>query len=131
MGAPLLKNEGVSMVVPAFRRRFPEALLLADMKTMDGGAFEARAVYAGGGNIIDFLALAGVAAAGIADDHCIPTAVPAEPAHHRLLLIGQPGCSRGRGDGRVGSGDPGAVGAAPQRRGEHLPFGREQLGGGI
>jgi 3-keto-L-gulonate-6-phosphate decarboxylase len=46
--------------VPAFRRKFPEALLLADMKTMDGGAFEARAVYTGGGNIVDFLALAGV-----------------------------------------------------------------------
>jgi 3-keto-L-gulonate-6-phosphate decarboxylase len=60
MGTPLLKNEGVSNVVPAFRRQFPEALLLADMKTMDGGAFEARAVYAGGGNIVDFLALAGV-----------------------------------------------------------------------
>ena len=60
MGTPLLKNEGVSNVVPAFRGRFPEALLLADMKTMDGGAFEARAVYAGGGSIIDFLALAGV-----------------------------------------------------------------------
>ena len=60
MGTPLLKNEGVSNVVPAFRRKFPEALLLADMKTMDGGAFEARAVYAGGGNVIDFLALAGV-----------------------------------------------------------------------
>src|SRR5260370_19827902 len=30
------------------------------MKPMDGGAFEARAVYAGGGNIVDFLALAGV-----------------------------------------------------------------------
>ena len=60
MGTPLLKNEGVSNVVPAFRRKFPEALLLADMKTMDGGAFEARAVFAGGGNIIDFLALAGV-----------------------------------------------------------------------
>jgi 3-hexulose-6-phosphate synthase len=59
MGTPLLKNEGVSNVVPAFRREFPETLLLADMKTMDGGAFEARAVYAGGGNIIDFLALAG------------------------------------------------------------------------
>ena len=59
MGTPLLKNEGVSKVVPAFRRKFPEALLLADMKTMDGGAFEARAVYAGGGNIMDFLALAG------------------------------------------------------------------------
>src|SRR6266487_2891672 len=60
MGTPLLKNQGVANVVPAFRRKFPEALLLADMKTMDGGAFEARAVYAGGGNIIDFLALAGV-----------------------------------------------------------------------
>src|SRR6187455_2343961 len=59
MGTPLLKNEGVSNVVPAFRRKFPDALLLADMKTMDGGGFEARAVYAGGGNIIDFLALAG------------------------------------------------------------------------
>jgi 3-keto-L-gulonate-6-phosphate decarboxylase len=60
MGTPLLKNAGVSNVVPAFRRQFPEALLLADMKTMDGGAFEARSVYAGGGNIVDFLALAGV-----------------------------------------------------------------------
>jgi 3-hexulose-6-phosphate synthase len=60
MGTPLLKNEGVSNVVPAFRQKFPEALLLADMKTMDGGGFEARAVYSGGGNIVDFLALAGV-----------------------------------------------------------------------
>ncbi len=59
MGTPLLKNEGVSNVVPAFRKQFPKALLLADMKTMDGGASEARGVYAGGGNIIDFLALAG------------------------------------------------------------------------
>ena len=60
MGTPLLKNSGVANVVPAFRQKFPQALLLADMKTMDGGAFEARAVYAGGGNIVDFLALAGV-----------------------------------------------------------------------
>jgi 3-hexulose-6-phosphate synthase len=60
MGTPLLKNQGVANVVPAFRRKFPEALLLADMKTMDGGGFEARAIYSGGGNIIDFLALAGV-----------------------------------------------------------------------
>lgn len=60
MGTPLLKNQGVANVVPVFRRTFPDALLLADMKTMDGGAFEARAVFAGGGNIVDFLALAGV-----------------------------------------------------------------------
>jgi 3-hexulose-6-phosphate synthase len=63
MGTPLLKCEGVRNVVPIFRQRFPEALLLADMKTMDGGGFEARSVYQGGGNIIDFLAAAGVASA--------------------------------------------------------------------
>ena len=63
MGTPLLKLEGVHNVVPAFRQRFPEALLLADMKTMDGGGGEARAVFAGGGNIIDFLAIAGTASA--------------------------------------------------------------------
>jgi len=60
MGTPLLKTQGVANVVPAFRKRFPDALLLADMKTMDGGAGEARSVYTGGGNIFDFLALAGV-----------------------------------------------------------------------
>jgi 3-hexulose-6-phosphate synthase len=60
MGTPLLKTQGVSNVVPAFRKRFPDALRLADMKTMDGGAGEARSVYAGGGNIFDLLALAGV-----------------------------------------------------------------------
>ncbi len=60
MGTPLLKTAGVQNVVPAFRRHFPDALLLADMKTMDGGAFEARAVFEGGGNVIDFLALAGL-----------------------------------------------------------------------
>ncbi len=60
MGTPLLKTQGVANVVPAFRKRFPGALLLADMKTMDGGGGEARSVYAGGGNIVDFLALSGV-----------------------------------------------------------------------
>lgn len=60
MGTPLVKTQGVANVVPAFRKKFPEALLLADMKTMDGGGGEARGVYAGGGNIVDFLALAGV-----------------------------------------------------------------------
>ena len=63
LGTPLLKYEGVRNVVPIFRQRFPKALLLADMKTMDGGEGEANAVYGGGGNIIDFLALAGEATA--------------------------------------------------------------------
>ena len=44
LGTPLLKYEGVRNVVPIFRQRFPKALLLADMKTMDGGEGEANAV---------------------------------------------------------------------------------------
>ena len=63
MGTPLVKSSGVLNVVPAFRKQFPQALLLADMKTMDGGGGEARGVYQGGGNIVDFLALSGVATA--------------------------------------------------------------------
>ena len=63
LGTPLLKYEGVRNVVPIFRQRFPQALLLADMKTMDGGEAEANAVYSVGGNIIDFLASAGEATA--------------------------------------------------------------------
>lgn len=63
MGTPLLKTEGVKHVVPAFRRRYPDALILADMKSMDGCGFEARNIYKNGGNIIDFLAMAGVASA--------------------------------------------------------------------
>ena len=60
MGTPLIKFEGAKNVVPVFRDRFPGTLLLADLKTMDGGAGEARVVFAGGGNVVDFLALAGV-----------------------------------------------------------------------
>ena len=63
LGTPLLKYEGVRNVASIFRQRFPEALLLADMKTMDGGAGEANAAFSGGGNVIDFLALAGEATA--------------------------------------------------------------------
>ena len=63
LGTPLLKYEGVRNVVPIFRQRFPKALLLADMKTMDGGEGEANAVYGGGGNVIDFLGLSGEATA--------------------------------------------------------------------
>jgi len=59
MGTPLLKCEGIKHVVPAFRERFPGTLLLADLKTMDGGAGEARVVFVNGGDIVDFLALAG------------------------------------------------------------------------
>ena len=60
IGTILIKIEGARHLMPAFRSRFPDTLLLADLKTMDGGAGEARVVFGGGGNIVDFLALAGM-----------------------------------------------------------------------
>ena len=85
LGTPLLKYEGVRNVVPIFRQRFPTALLLADMKTMDGGEGEANAVYSGGANVIDFLALAGDATARAA---CAARDVfrKADPAIARLAF---------------------------------------------
>src|ERR1700735_3748275 len=87
LGTPLLKYEGVRNVVPIFRQRFTKALLLADMKTMDGGEGEANAVYSGGANVIDFLALAGEATAkavcAVRD-----TFRQADPAIPRLAFAG-------------------------------------------
>jgi 3-hexulose-6-phosphate synthase len=69
LGTPLIKAEGLRNAMPAFRARFPDALLLADMKTMDGGTGEANMVFAKGGNIIDFLAASG------------------EPTAHRICAV--------------------------------------------
>src|ERR1700727_3263283 len=85
LGTPLLKYEGVRNVVPIFRQRFPKALLLADMKTMDGGEGEANAVYGGGGNVIDLLALGG-GAKGQAGCGGRETRREADPAIPRLAF---------------------------------------------
>jgi Orotidine 5'-phosphate decarboxylase / HUMPS family len=85
MGTPLLKNEGVSNVVPAFRKQFSKALLLADMKTMDGGAFEARGVYAGGGNIAATLLISSRSPVWIRQRRSVPYATSsgaAAPSSH-------------------------------------------------
>ena len=63
LGTPLLKYEGVSATLCRSSGNVRQYVLLADMKTMDGGEGEANAVYSGGGNVIDFLALAGEATA--------------------------------------------------------------------
>jgi 3-hexulose-6-phosphate synthase len=113
LGTPLLNHEGVRNVMPIFRQRFPKALLLADMKTMDGGEGEANSIYSGGGNVIDFLAAAGEATAravcGVRDtfrqadpaiprlafaDVLIPMQGPAGPAvetAERMLMAGADG----------------------------------------
>lgn len=57
IGTPLVKNEGLA-AVRAIKDRFPTKQILADMKTMDAGALEARLAFDAGADIVTVLALA-------------------------------------------------------------------------
>jgi len=56
-GTPLIKSEGLN-AVRALRRRFPDRVVVADMKTMDAGRAEVEAAAKAGANIIDVLGAA-------------------------------------------------------------------------
>ena len=57
-GTPLIKSEGLD-AVRQLRARFPEAIIVADMKTMDAGRIETEAAAKAGANILTVLAAAG------------------------------------------------------------------------
>jgi 3-hexulose-6-phosphate synthase/6-phospho-3-hexuloisomerase len=56
-GTPLIKSEGLN-AVRALRQRFPDHVIIADMKTMDAGRAEVEAAAKAGANIIDVLGAA-------------------------------------------------------------------------
>jgi 3-hexulose-6-phosphate synthase / 6-phospho-3-hexuloisomerase len=56
-GTPLIKSEGLN-AVRALRKRFPNHVIVADMKTMDAGRAEVEAAAKAGANIIDVLGAA-------------------------------------------------------------------------
>jgi len=56
-GTPLIKSEGLD-AVRALRDRFPDKLIVADMKTMDAGRVETEAAAKAGANVITVLAAA-------------------------------------------------------------------------
>jgi 3-hexulose-6-phosphate synthase/6-phospho-3-hexuloisomerase len=56
-GTPLIKSEGLN-AVRELRRRFPNHVIVADMKTMDAGRAEVEAAAKAGANIIDVLGAA-------------------------------------------------------------------------
>jgi len=56
-GTPLIKSEGLN-AVRELRRRFPDRIIIADMKTMDAGRAEVEAAAKAGANIIDVLGAA-------------------------------------------------------------------------
>ena len=56
-GTPLIKSEGIN-VVSTIRKNFPQAIIIADMKTMDAGRIEVEAAAKAGANIVVCLAAA-------------------------------------------------------------------------
>jgi 3-hexulose-6-phosphate synthase len=60
IGTPCIKYNGINLV-KELRQRFPEKLLLVDLKTMDAGEYEAGAFYAAGADIVTVLGVSGLA----------------------------------------------------------------------
>jgi 3-hexulose-6-phosphate synthase len=60
IGTPCIKYNGINLV-KVFRAKFPDKLILADLKTMDAGEYEAAPFYAAGANICTVLGVSGPA----------------------------------------------------------------------
>ncbi|MGC9020799.1 MAG: orotidine 5'-phosphate decarboxylase / HUMPS family protein [Candidatus Methanodesulfokora sp.] len=57
VGTPLIKSEGVK-AIRMIRDAFPDAIIFADMKTMDTGGLEARIAFDNGADISSVMAVA-------------------------------------------------------------------------
>lgn len=60
IGTPCIKHNGIDLV-KALRSRFPDKLILVDLKTMDAGEYEATPFYAAGADICTVLGVSGTA----------------------------------------------------------------------
>ena len=60
IGTPCIKHNGVSLV-RELKSRFPDKLVLVDLKTMDAGEYEATPFYAAGADICTVLGVSGIA----------------------------------------------------------------------
>jgi 3-hexulose-6-phosphate synthase len=60
IGTPCIKHNGVALV-EELRGRFPDKLLLVDLKTMDAGEYESAPFYAAGADICTVLGVSGLA----------------------------------------------------------------------
>lgn len=91
IGTPCIKHNGVALV-KELKRRFPNKLLLVDLKTMDAGEYEATPFYAAGADICTVLGVSGLATIG-----GVIKAANAHNAEVQVDLINVPdkvGCAR-------------------------------------
>jgi len=78
IGTPLIKSEGME-IVRKLKEKFPNKTLVADMKTMDTGAFETEMASKAGADIICIL--------GAADDSTIKDAMKSARKYGSKIMI--------------------------------------------
>ena len=84
VGTPLIKSEGMN-AVREFKKRFPSKVIVADMKTMDTGAFETELACKSGADVVSVLA--------VADDGTIREAVLAAKRFGARIAVDLIGCT--------------------------------------
>ncbi|MBI2675624.1 MAG: orotidine 5'-phosphate decarboxylase [Candidatus Aenigmarchaeota archaeon] len=77
-GTPLIKAEGLS-VVRRLKERFPDKIIVADMKTMDTGFLEAEIAFKAGADAVSVL--------GAADRETIKGASEAAKKYGKILMV--------------------------------------------
>jgi len=77
-GTPLIKAEG-SRAVSELKKKFPEKLILADMKTMDAGRLETEMAAKAGADIISIL--------GVSSNVTIREAVKAAKENNKKIMV--------------------------------------------
>ena len=77
-GTPLIKSEGMD-IVRKLKDKFPKKTLVADMKTMDTGAFETEMATKAGADIVVILAAA--------DDSTIKDALKSSRKYGSKLMV--------------------------------------------
>jgi 3-hexulose-6-phosphate synthase/6-phospho-3-hexuloisomerase len=77
-GTPLIKSEGLQSV-REFKKRFPDKVIVADMKTMDTGRFEVEIAAKAGAQVVIVLATA--------DDSTIKEAIEAGRSYGAQIMV--------------------------------------------
>ncbi|PKK85617.1 MAG: bifunctional hexulose-6-phosphate synthase/ribonuclease regulator [Thermoplasmata archaeon HGW-Thermoplasmata-1] len=77
-GTPLIKSEGMN-AIRQLKQRFPDKVIVADMKTMDTGAFETEMAAKAGADVVCVL--------GASDDSTIEEAVRAARRYGAKIMV--------------------------------------------
>jgi 3-hexulose-6-phosphate synthase len=118
IGTPCIKYNGLALV-KELRARFPNHLLLVDLKTMDAGEYEATPFYAAGADICTVLGVSGLATIG-----GVIKAAKAHNAEVQVDLINVPNkIERARESAKLGAQIMGVHTGLDAQAAGHTPFG--------